>query len=198
MLEYDDKSHTYTMDGKRLISMTTLLKEFGLVDYSMINRDVLAAAATFGKVVHETCALYDMGELESCDPQIEPYLDGWKKFISELKPKFLAVEMPMASRTWGFAGTPDRVYKVSRPGILDIKTGAPIPATDLQTAGYQILAEENLGVKIGERITIKLEAGDYKLIQHKDKNDINTVKGMLALYRWKSENCSRKESKDGN
>jgi hypothetical protein len=197
-LTFSEQGHSYSLNGKRLISMTTLLKEFGLVDYSMINRDVLEAAANFGKVVHETCALYDMGELESCDPQVEPYLDGWKKFISELRPKFLAIEMPMASRIWGFAGTPDRVYKVSRPGILDIKTGSPIPATDLQTAGYQILAEENLNVKIGERITIKLEAGDYKLIQHKDKNDLNTVKGMLALYRWKLENCSRKESKDGN
>lgn len=195
MLEYDENEHVYTLDGKRLISMTQLLKEFGLVDYSMINKDVLAAAANFGKVVHETCALYDMGELESCDPQVEPYLDGWKKFVRELKPKFLAVEMPMASRTWGFAGTPDRVYKVSRPGILDIKTGAPIPATDLQTAGYQLLAEENLNVKIGERITIKLDAGGYKLIQHRDKTDLNTVKGMLSLYRWKTENCTRKEYK---
>ena len=186
---FDEKNHRYIDErGNVIPHWSHLAKHFGLVDYSMVDKATLESSAKFGRVVHETCAMYDMGELASCDPEVEPYLDGWKRFLSDLNPKFKAIEIPLASRVWGFAGTPDRVYKVSRDGILDIKTGAPVPVTDLQTAAYQILVEENLGLAIKERITIKLVPGEYRLIQHKDRNDINTVKGMLALYRWKCQN----------
>lgn len=186
---FEEEGHRYLDEaGKVVPGWSRMAKHFGLVDYSMVDPAALRAAAEFGKVVHETCAMYDMGDLESCDPAVEPYLDGWKKFLNDLNPKFKAIEIPLMSKVWGFAGTPDRVYKVSRDGILDIKTGEPVPVTDLQTAAYQILAEENLKVNIKERITIKLLPGDYRLIQHKNPNDINTVKGLLALYRWKRQN----------
>jgi hypothetical protein len=193
-VEFDTQTHTYTdFAGREYPSVTKILNDLGLTDYSMIKDVVLAAAANFGTEVHRVCSLYDMGELDWSEyrpedrPHLEPYLDGWKKFLGDLQPKFLAIELPLISKAWAFAGTPDRVYTVTGNVIADIKTGAPVPATDLQTAGYQILVEENLGMKIRGRITVKLEPGTYKLIQHKDPQDIITFKGAVNLWHWKQK-----------
>ena len=54
MLEFNEETHRYTLDGKELISVTTLLKKHGLApDYSAVSEEVLKAAANKGTIVHQ-------------------------------------------------------------------------------------------------------------------------------------------------
>lgn len=54
MLEFNDEKHEYLLDGKKLISVTELLKKHGLApDYSSVSLDVLTAYAERGTLIHK-------------------------------------------------------------------------------------------------------------------------------------------------
>lgn len=166
-------------------SVSEILEHFGIADYSHVNEKVLKAAQDFGIVVHDTCYLSDIDDLAECDPQVEPYLFQWQKFLSDHHipwDEFDLIEKPLYSKIWGFAGTPDRIFLDK---IIDIKTGQPSLAHKIQKAMYQILAEENLDIKIKERWTVYLTANDYKVVEHKDKEDVSIAKSLVALFNWK-------------
>ncbi len=183
---FQEDTHQYFLDGKEYPSVTTILKHFGMSDYSMVGETTLMKAATFGTNFHKTASFYEEGTLGEYSPEFEPWLNGWKKFLKDMAPVSLAIELPMVSKAWGFSGTPDRIYTIrDKAGIWDIKTGTEVPANELQTAGYQILAEENLGIKIKERGTVYVFADGYKLHHHNAKTDDGVFKGLINGYKWK-------------
>ena len=54
MILFDEKTHTYTDDGKHLISVTQLMKKHGLApDYSGVSESVLGAKAQRGTLIHK-------------------------------------------------------------------------------------------------------------------------------------------------
>ena len=54
MLQFDELTHTYTLDGKELISVTQLMKKHGLApDYSGVSEEVLNRAAERGTLIHK-------------------------------------------------------------------------------------------------------------------------------------------------
>ena len=55
MISFDSETHTYTNEeGKKLISVTTLLKQEGISpNYDCVNEDVLKAAADRGTYIHK-------------------------------------------------------------------------------------------------------------------------------------------------
>lgn len=54
MIQFDEKTHTYTLDGKPLISVTQLMRKHGLApDYSSVDPAVLKRAAERGTLVHK-------------------------------------------------------------------------------------------------------------------------------------------------
>jgi hypothetical protein len=181
---FREDGHRYFLDGKEYPSVTTILKHFGLSDLSMVNKTILEESAEFGKNFHATAALYEEGSLGAYSPEFEPWLNGWKKFLAEIKPEVVAIEIPMVSKVWGFSGTPDRIYKIKgKMGIWDIKTGHEMKANKYQTAGYAILAEENLGLKIKERGTICVLEDGYKLYEHKNLSDVARFQILINTYK---------------
>lgn len=72
-----------------------------------------------GSLVHSCIELYNKNDLieDALDPVLTPYLEAYKSFIKENgKPK----------------------------GIVDVKTGVPQSAEELQLAGYALLVREGL------------------------------------------------------
>lgn len=181
---FEPEGHIYTTpEGKVIPSVSEILEHFGLSDFSYVNQDVLEAAQKFGNVVHDTTRLFDMDDLESCDPIIEPYLGWWIKFKEDYKiDKFDIIEVPLYSKIWGFAGTPDRLAGSMLP---DIKTGAKMVSHKVQTAFYQILIEENYKIKIKQRLSVYLKPGKYVASPHKDKTDISIAKSLIQIYNFK-------------
>ena len=190
---FNEENHTYADPGGRLYpSVTQVIDEARMIDLSMVNKEVLEYRAEEGGLIHWICEKHDLGELDqfNYDHEYDPYLEGWKMYLKDCQPVFLAIEFPMISTTLGFAGTPDRVYRCGScgAGILDLKTGVPQPATGIQTGGYQILVEENLKIKVKERITVKLKPGGYQVFRHNDLQDVPNFRSALNVWKWRKNN----------
>ena len=60
MITFDPATHTYELDGKKLVSVTQLLRKHGLApDYSGVSEAVLNAAANRGTMIHEELDTYN-------------------------------------------------------------------------------------------------------------------------------------------
>lgn len=142
-LQFDADCHRYSLDGVELPSVTTVLKDVGIIDtskpwYTDHQRDR-------GKAIHAACEYIDspdLGGLDwgSLDERITGYVRAWQTFLVESGAKVLNVEQQLHSPAYGFAGTVDRVlHWQGQRTVVDIKTGQPGAWHSLQTAAYQIL-----------------------------------------------------------
>lgn len=71
MILFDEKTHTYTDDGKHLISVTQLMKKHGLApDYSGVTPETLMAKAERGTLIHKEIETWiktgEIGFTEEC------------------------------------------------------------------------------------------------------------------------------------
>ena len=159
--------HGYRVNGRVLPGVTTVIghvlrapqleewfKRMGA--QSDVIRD---EAAAFGKSVHAGLAahlrgnaLLDMGLSEAWKTTIKAGRDWLDANLDDI----YAVEEPIASLKYGYAGTPD-VYglRKRRPAIVDYKTTADLYWSHrFQLAAYRKAAVETYGDKPAERIVL--------------------------------------------
>jgi len=184
-LIFKETEHQYFVDGVRFPCVTDILKEGGFVDFSNVRESTLEASRKFGQAVHKMTEYFDLGtlDIDILDPNLLPYLEGWKKFLKDYGLSFgpEEIEQHLYSKIWHFAGTPDRFHK----GLLiDLKSGLMYPSAELQTAGYQVLVEENIG-KIRQRLGVQVIPGDYKISEYKNISDRSVFLGAVSGYQWK-------------
>lgn len=97
------------------------------------------SSANLGSTIHAAADAFSNGrEYKAISPQAQAYVDGFKKFTDDWKPKFLITETPVFSRQHRYAGTLDSVVRIGRTNwIFDIKTGSRVyPEVALQLAAY--------------------------------------------------------------
>lgn len=141
--QFDDATHVYTLDGRRLESVTEILEGAGLVDYGFLPPKVRTMALERGSAVHLATAFDDEGDLDedSLDPAILPYLAGWRKFRSDEGAVFEQIEHRSYHPQFLYAGTKDRRVRLPKrsnsPFDLDIKCGKAQPWVWIQIAAYQ-------------------------------------------------------------
>ena len=174
------------MDKPRV---TSILKESNLIDFSMVRQDIMERAQVFGNACHKATELQDLGTLntDSLDPAIIPHFNGWKQFIKDYNLTFTPdeIEHRLISKKYGFGGTPDR-WHTERGLLVDIKSSTSmLPATAIQTAAYQILIEENTGIRIKQRLGVQLTEKGYKIKVYNDRADKAVFLNCLNIYRWK-------------
>lgn len=111
-----------------------------------------------GHYVHEMVRLYNLNDLDedTLDSQLTPYLDAYKKFRENYHGE----------------------------GIVDVKSGMPQPADELQLAGYSLLVNEGWTEKGG---TISIPAYEqilyHPIYQFAGTPDIVTgTKNAYAVY----------------
>lgn len=119
---FDEVNHTYTLNGKQLISVTQLLRKHGLsTDYSMVDYDVLNAKAERGTLIHKEIENY----IKTGADGFTDELGGYKALMSVLNLTPLASEKIVYNDI--VAGTVDLIA-VSCDGIVivDYKTCAKL------------------------------------------------------------------------
>lgn len=175
-LIFDEATHTYTMGGVKLPSVTTAMKP--LYDFTYVDPDVLRRAGEFGTAVHKTIELfiYDDLDEESLDPSLLGPLEAFKKWQRDY-PQFhdlqqICVEKRMAHKKLKFAGTADLI--LDGMAIVDFKTRPVNLITDaIQLAAYEALWKEEGGSRIKEyeRRVLELKQDGtyaYTKVNHKD------------------------------
>lgn len=188
-LQFDEATHTYTLNGRTLLSVTQVLKAAGLTEYlDRIPPDVLEKARQRGVAVHAACQFLDEGDLDwnTVHPSIIGYVHAWEKFKTDTGIVFTEIEKRRYHPLYLFAGTPDRVGILNgRPCIPDIKTYEAPEWGGIQTAGYEIMLRSK-EIPLYDRYAVHLkDDGKYKITQYKDSEDGKMFMACLAVAQWK-------------
>lgn len=157
MFAFDEATHTYTLDGETLPSVTQILRAEGFINHAFTD----PWYAERGKAVHKATELYDLGTLDesTIDPCINGYIDAWKKYLNDTRysPELSLIEKPFYHPVRKYAGTIDRKGK-------DIKSGAPEAWHVLQASAYEDLLLVNTDyVSRGWEMIYLQEDGNYKV-----------------------------------
>lgn len=187
MIQFDPATHTYTLDGTRLVSVTQALKAAGIIDDTWYSSE----ACLRGTYVAQATELADRGELdeENLDPALKPYVDAWKGFLLDTGCRVVTIESPVWSSLFGYAGTLDRVVNFGHgiDCIVDIKTGGVEDWHQLQTAAYQLALEMP-----ADRMAVYLrDDGTYSARSHTDPNDSKVFLAAVAVANWKLNHGGR-------
>jgi hypothetical protein len=152
--------------------------------YGSVRPDVLAHAAAFGTAFHLMGKLYIAGRLnmDTLDPQLIPYLNGFKKYLHEQYAGVdfgkMLVEVPQCLPRLGLAGTPDLCASWR---IDDWKTRAYNKKTDpLQDAAYDKLDGGNGNSK--DHYIIEFFPDGYKQTKCNDKQAWPVFKALLDQH----------------
>lgn len=132
---FDDKTHTYTIDGIEVPSVTQVIsavlgKQFSGEDaeYNMSR----------GRAVHEAARIFAEGDDVEVAPEICGFVEALRKFWKELSPQPLAIERVVANPQLMYAGTLDLCAIVGgKRVVVDYKTGGmDEQRAMLQLGGY--------------------------------------------------------------
>ena len=190
-LEFDPEKHVYSMDGVAVPSVTQILKESGISDFSGIDGDTLMHAARRGTLVHSACHYFDDGDLDyhDLDEEIKPYVDAWEKFTKENECKFFSIEEQVHHPAYNYAGRLDRYGIVNNDYVtIDIKTGSLYPETALQLAAYKeaLMASDCEVPCETQRWVVQLKNdGSYGIAVYDGYNDFDVFLAALSVANWK-------------
>lgn len=192
-LEFDEGPHAYTLNGRRVPSVTQVLDPMQMLDG--IPWDVLEAARIFGNNVHVGCHYHNIGILDwdSLDAFLASYIRGYLKFLAESSFVILASEERVASVKAGYAGTLDlRGVLNRRKAIIDLKSTAVLPKTvGPQTAAYENALREMTGEKTERRFCLHLKPDAYSLVPLKDGRGVQDLTYFIsALNIWRFHHAS--------
>lgn len=188
---FDSEKHLYYLDEIRIPGVSEIIESVGLNDYSKISPAILEAAIKFGNAGHLMCKLWDLEILNVSilDPNLAPYLEGYKKFLDKYKPHIISewIEKPAYSTKWRFGFTLDRVAIINNKStIYDLKFVTTIQeATSVQLGGYKIGFEDCTKLKIKQRWGVQILPNDFNIEPYTDKRDEGIFLNALGVHNEK-------------
>jgi len=162
-VSFDRETHTYTLDGKELSGITSVIKSRLFPDkYSDVPPQILERAAERGTMIHELVEIYDSIGSDSDNQEVKEYGELTKGF------KFLASEF-IVTDGMNYASGIDKVFEDGDKVILaDIKTTYTLDReyTRWQLSIYKYLIERQcLGLEVSKCYAIWLKAGKSQLVE---------------------------------
>lgn len=171
-IEFNDKTHEYFYEKKRIPSVTQILAPISKVLYEKVEIATLRNKAKIGSQVHKLIERYSKYGLipnkETTDERVYSYFQqylNWNNecednviFENEFKGIYLNGNM-------AFAGTIDNIRMLGNDLVLiDYKTVANPNRfiLSLQLYGYRLIAEQMLGVKINRFYALLLKTDSYE------------------------------------
>lgn len=187
VIEFDEPTHTYKVDGRVVPSVTQILKAIGCVD----TRWYTDEGRERGKAIDTLTELHDKGELdieaaEVYCPQYVGYVKAWIAFRAETGFETYRAQVKVANTRLGYAGTLDREGRfcgasVTGLIIVDLKSGAPEWWHPLQTQGYA----ECVGDRCRRGCVYLGRNGKAKWIEHDDPADAAGWLAYLNAYNYR-------------
>jgi hypothetical protein len=179
---FDEAAHLYTSDGVVVPSVTQILSECGLIDYSGVSQDVLEKKRVIGSYVHIASQFIDEGDIDwkSIDATLKGYLEAYDKFKTQTGFIPILVEHRGVASLNGsrYGWTIDRYGLLNgKPAVIELKcTAAEEKSWKVQLAGYTLALEQErpkywTAAKLVQRVGLQLKPdGRYKCYPYSDKN----------------------------
>jgi hypothetical protein len=186
---FDPESHVYRINGRIVPSVTQVLQD--LIPGWQASEWYLLR----GRAAHACYALVARGATFEHDPRLAGQVAACHKFFADLKPVVHAIEAPVFSSTYLYAGTPDLICSIDcRRLVLDYKatlTGA-VP---IQCAAYAC-AMGAAGPKWGVGVELR-DDGTYKMSEvHDLRRHTQEWLALLTAYRVRQRlGCLTKEDR---
>ena len=98
-LQFCEKTHTYTVNGFVVPSVSEIMKPLSAAHYGGIDTDTLNKAANRGTIVHAAVENYLLFGIEDISKELRGYFDGFKKWIDEVKPVPIKTECRIYHKT---------------------------------------------------------------------------------------------------
>ncbi len=180
-LVFDDALHKYVCDGVELPSVTTILKRVLGSNSNYANQWHMDR----GTEAHHLYELLAKGEnLDDYfyDERLTGNVEAWQDWQEREKPEFESVELRLADKRNGFAGTIDAVAVINgKRWIIDYKASSTM-RDQLQLAAYKVLFESNNpGLKIDKLASLQIRDDGWKY-----GSQIEGLAMRRALTSWQS------------
>lgn len=186
---FDNSSHTYWFGDRKVTGITEAIGRAGLSPkIPEVAQKNFEYAAGRGTSVHKACELDDMGQSQDFqfDPQVDPYLDAWRKFNADFNFDPDLVELPMGHTVYMFGGTLD-CAGMSKDGyvIVERKTRAFQDHDEFQVAGQELLVRDVAGKKVTGRLVVSLaNDGRYSPRWCRDRQAQPLFLAAVAVANW--------------
>lgn len=165
MIEFDEATHTYKVDGKILPSVTTITGILSSIDYKEIDPQIIKRAGERGTKVHKAIEDYTNWLDYELEIEYEPYMQSFKKALQEEKFELIKAEFKLTNNE--ICGTIDNMSQLGdKRIIIDYKTTATIhkKLLEAQFGGYKILCDAN-NINIDKWYGLFLSKTGYKFIE---------------------------------
>lgn len=176
-----DDNHIYRLNGEVLPSITQVLQDVGIVDYSFLPTDQREAALAKGRLIHLQTELDDRGLLDESIADMG-FVDGWRAFRHDYEFVPVHIEQMFYHPVFFYAGTPD---VVSVDTVVERKTGKPQSWVKYQLAAQAMLCN------VRKRICVELPGnGTYRAYQFRPadlRRDFDVFLAGLTVYRARRE-----------
>jgi hypothetical protein len=190
-LQFDAERHEYRLGTRVLPGVTSVVQQLDELDG--IPRDILEAAARFGRHVHKAVELWSRGVLDEAklDPALVPYLNGWKEFCRHTGAVVIASEQRVWHQKLRYAGTLDSIVRIGRRRhLVDVKSSDKVPrSVGPQTAGYARAYIQDAGQSALDKVRMCVHLrpdGEYRLHKYQDASDWNVFLSCLNIHNFRN------------
>jgi len=163
--------------------VTEILKPYG-PDFTQVPPHILELGQERGTRVDAWCSGYALGQyMLPPEPFIEGYCRSFSEWFDRNVESVWLCKKRLTSKTWGFTGEPDMgvVYKHEGKNVLiDLKTPLGLqPVWDGQLSAYEILIEEELGIKVDRSGSLRLRPDGSPALFHEVREGAECKKAFL-------------------
>ena len=196
-LDYDDKAHSYKVDGIKVPSVTRVVDGCfpkNLTDWALsIGEEeyhkIIDEALEIGNYTHEWIENY-INE-QPFNATTNPSIDAFLRWETNCGVEFIDSERKIYCDRFKYAGTVDAVAKINgRVCVIDFKTSKKIyKPYHLQVAAYAQAIKRMAGLRqwpLGIILRLDKETGQYQQKVFEPKDHFKTFVKCMELRQWSS------------
>ena len=207
-LEYDDKAHSYKVEGVKVPSVTRVVDgcfpkdlthwalSIGQEEYDKVINDALE----IGNDTHQWIEHYIKYGHACTEPEdyISKSVNAFLDWTTEYNPEWVDAERKIYCDKYKYAGTVDAVAKINgRVCVIDFKTSKKVyKPYHLQVTAYAQAIKRMDGLRrwpLGMILRLDKETGDFEQKVFEPKHNFNTFKKCLELKQWSSLRIKNEE-----
>lgn len=178
-IDFIEESHTYLVDGEEIPSVTTILKDVGIIPYYYTK-----ASAARGKRKHKIIEAYLKNNLDWSVLSEEEMglIEVLQVFLDKYVNKIIGIEVLVYNKTNKYSGAIDLIYKNKQNliDIVDFKSGQKENWHDLQLTAYFHTGNYNQSFKL------YISSKKYELtVVDNIPEQFITFLAARKIYKWK-------------